>query len=118
MEGLDCSPSLNRRVCLGKRFGRPSYGPPTEAWSISGAKLGWSLRLKQKKRTILHLIPQNDTFLVGIVLGDLALSLLCRDDLSPDVQLLIGEAPRYGEGTGFRIPVSRAANCTDVEIVI
>lgn len=47
-----------------------SYGPLTEAWGFSGAKYGWSLRLKQKKRTILYLIPQSDTSLVGIVLGD------------------------------------------------
>ena len=95
-----------------------SYGPLTEAWGFSGAKYGWSLRLKQKKRTILYLIPQSDTFLVGIVLGDRALSLLRRDDLSPEVLHAIDEAPRYGEGTGFRIPVAQAADCTDIEIVI
>ncbi len=95
-----------------------SYGPLTEAWGFSGVKYGWSLRLKQKKRTILYLIPQSDTFLAGIVLGDRALSLLRRDDLSPEVLNAIDEAPRYGEGTGFRIPVAQTADCTDIEIVI
>ena len=28
-----------------------SYGPLSEAWSFSGAKYGWSLRLKQKLTT-------------------------------------------------------------------
>ena len=95
-----------------------SYGPLSEAWSFSGAKYGWSLRLRRKKRTILYLIPQNQAYLVGVVLGDRALSLLRRDDLSPDILLLIDEAPRYGEGTGFRIPVTSSADCTDIEIVI
>lgn len=94
------------------------YGPLSEAWSFSGAKYGWSLRLKQKKRTVLYLIPQVGSFLVGIVLGDRALSLLRRDDLNPKTSALIDEAPRYGEGTGFRIPVRSIADCTDVEIVI
>ena len=95
------------------------YGPLSEAWSFAGAKYGWSFRLKQKKkRTVLYLIPQVDTFLVGIVLGDRALSLLRRDDLNPETVLLIDEAPRYGEGTGFRIPVRSLADCADVEIVI
>ncbi len=94
------------------------YGPLSEAWSFAGAKYGWSLRLKQKKRTVLYLIPQMDSFLVGIVLGDRALSLLRRDDLNPETVLLIDEAPRYGEGTGFRIPVRSLADCADVEIVI
>lgn len=95
-----------------------SYGPLTEAWSFSGAKYGWSLRLKQKKRTILYLIPQTDTFLVGIVLGDRALSQLRRGDLSREVLDIIDAAPRYGEGTGFRIPVATAADCTEIETVI
>ena len=28
------------------------------------------------------------------------------------------EAPRYGEGTGFRIPVTSVGDCADIEIVI
>lgn len=95
-----------------------SYGPLTEAWSFSGARYGWSLRIKQKKRTILYLIPQTDTFLVGLVLGDRALSLLTRSDLSQEVLDIIDAAPRYGEGTGFRIPVAAAADCTEIETVI
>ena len=94
------------------------YGPLSEVWSFAGAKYGWSLRLKQKKRTVLYLIPQTGSFLVGIVLGDRALSLLRRDDLNSETLLLIDEAPRYGEGTGFRIPVRTVPDCTEVEIVI
>ena len=95
-----------------------SYGPLSESWNFAGAKYGWSLRLRKKKRTILYLIPQNGSFLVGIVLGDRALSLLRRDEISQRTLLLIDEAPRYGEGTGFRIPVTSAADCTDIETVI
>jgi len=95
-----------------------SYGPLSEAWSFSGAKYGWNLRLRQKNRTILYLIPQNHAFLVGVVLGDRALALLRREDVNPGTLLLIDEAPRYGEGTGFRIPVTSAADCTEIEIVI
>lgn len=95
-----------------------AYGPLTEDWSFSGAKYGWSLRLKQKKRVVLYLIPQLNAFLVGIVLGDRALTLLRRDDLGPEVLSLIDEAPRYGEGTGFRIPVASAGDIVDIEVII
>jgi len=94
------------------------YGPLSEDWSFSGAKYGRSLRLKQKKRTIIYLIPQNQGFLAGIVLGDRALSLLRRDALSPETLLVIDEAPRYGEGTGFRIPVNSEADCAAAEVII
>jgi len=95
-----------------------AYGPLTEDWSFSGAKYGWILRLKRKKRVVLYLIPQINAFLVGIVLGDRALSLLRRDDLGPGVLSLIDEAPRYGEGTGFRIPVPSADDIPDIEVII
>lgn len=95
-----------------------AYGPLTEDWSFSGAKYGWSLRLKQKKRVVLYLIPQLNAFLVGIVLGDRALTLLRRDDLGPEVLSLIDEAPRYGEGTGFRIPLASAGDIVDIEVII
>ena len=93
-------------------------GPLTEDWSFSGAKYGWSLRLKRKKRVVLYLIPQLDAFLVGVVLGDRALSLLRRGDLSPEVLSLIDGAPRYAEGTGFRIPVASAGDIADIEVII
>jgi len=95
-----------------------AYGPLTEDWSFSGAKYGWILRLKQKKRVVLRLTPQIDAFLVGIVLGDRALTLLRRGDLSPGVLSLIDGAPRYGEGTGIRIPVPSAGDIADIEVII
>jgi hypothetical protein len=95
-----------------------SYGPLSEGWSFAGAKYGWSCRLRRKKRTILYLIPQEGSFLVGVVLGDRALTLLRRDDLSTGTVQLIDQAPRYGEGTGFRIPVSSKADCDEVEVVV
>ena len=95
-----------------------SYGPLSEEWKFSGAKYGWSCRLRQKKRTVLYLIPQDRAFRVGIVLGDRALTLLRRGQMSPEALALIDEAPRYGEGTGFRIPVTSLADCKDIEIAI
>jgi hypothetical protein len=95
-----------------------AYGPLSEEWSFSGAKYGWTSRLRAKKRTVLYLIPQEGAFLVGVVLGDRALTLLRRDDLRTGTLALIDEAPRYGEGTGFRVPVTSVADCTEIETII
>jgi len=95
-----------------------TYGPLSTEWNFAGAKYGWNARVRRKKRTILYLIPQNQTFLVGLVLGDRALGLLRRDDLKAGVLAIIDEAPRYGEGTGFRVPVSSNADCSDIETIV
>lgn len=94
------------------------YAPVSHSWNFAGAKYGWIQRLKRKKRTLLYLTPQNGRFLVGMVLGDRALGLLDRDRLSREVLDLIDEAPRYGEGTGIRIPVSDRAECGDIETIL
>lgn len=95
-----------------------SYGPVSTDWSFGGAKYGWICRLKRKKRVILRLTPQEGSFLVGVLLGDRALGLLRRDQLSSGTNEIIDQAPRYGEGTGFLLPVSTAADCDEVEVVI
>lgn len=94
------------------------YGPLDSEWSYSGAKYGWSCRLRRKKRVVLYLIPQDGALLVGIVLGDRALGLLRRDEISPEMLSIIDEAPRYGEGTGFRIPVTSPDDCASIELII
>ena len=48
------------------------YPPLDQAWGFAGAKWGWSLRLRQKKRTVLYLTPRRKSFLAGFALGEKA----------------------------------------------
>lgn len=82
------------------------YAPATEQWNFAGAKYGWSVRLKQRERVVLYLIPQQGRFLVGIVLGGKAVAAVREAGLPADVLDLIASAPRYAEGTGVRLPVT------------
>ncbi len=82
------------------------YAPVTELWNYSGAKYGWSLRLKRKDRVVLYMTPQAGCFLVGIVLGDKAAQAAHRSGLSDSVLALIDNAPRYAEGRGIRLSVA------------
>lgn len=91
------------------------FPPVEEQWSYSGEKYGWSLRLKRKKRVILYMTPCERHFLVGFVLGDKAVKA-ARDAGVPEaVVATIDNAPRYGEGTGFRVEVRSRADLTAVK---
>lgn len=81
------------------------FPPLEQTWLHSGAKWGWSLRLKQKKRTVLYLTPGNRHFLVGLVLGEKAVAAAKAQPLPGPTLDLIAEAPRYPEGRGIRIEV-------------
>lgn len=74
-------------------------------WNFGGPKYGWSLRLKQGRRTIVYLIPGTGRFLVGFVLGEMAVRSALEAGLSPAVVDLIQGAPKYAEGRGFRLEV-------------
>lgn len=81
------------------------YAPLAVNWGFGGAKWGWTLRLKQKKRTVLYMTPRERHFVVGIVLGEKAVKAARAAPLRDSVLTLIEEAPRYPEGRGVRIEV-------------
>lgn len=81
--------------------------PVIEEWRFSGEKYGWSLRLKQKKRTILYLTPCKRYFLCAFVFGQKATEAARRSALPKDVLTTINEARVYAEGRGFRLEVKK-----------
>ena len=89
------------------------YAPLDETWGFAGAKWGWSLRLKQKKRTVLYVTPCEGHFLVGFVLGEKAVKAAHASRLPDSVLTLIDQAKKYAEGRGVRIEIRTKK---DVEI--
>lgn len=82
------------------------HAPITEQWNFSGAKFGWSLRLKRKERVVLYMTPQAGHFLVGVVLGEKAAKAAHQSGLPNSILTLIDSAPRYAEGRGIRLAVA------------
>jgi hypothetical protein len=80
--------------------------PLTQLWNFSGAKYGWSLRLKRRDRILLYLTPKSGCFVLGVVLGEKAAKAAHVSGLPEEVLALIDDAPRYAEGRGIRLAVS------------
>jgi hypothetical protein len=95
-----------------------SWPPIEERWNFAGAKFGWSLRLVQKKRVVVYLTPEAGHFLVGVVLGDRAVAAARAAGLPPAVLALLDAARRYGEGTGLRVEVRRAADLAAIRTLL
>ncbi|MFZ2492870.1 MAG: DUF3788 family protein [Thermoanaerobaculia bacterium] len=74
-------------------------------WAFAGAKYGWSMRVKRKARVILYLIPQDGHFLVGVVLGERAVSAAHQSGLPEAIVAELDAARPYAEGRGIRFPV-------------
>lgn len=82
-----------------------THGPLAEEWNFAGAKFGWSLRLREKRRVALYLIPGSGAFPVGIVLGEKAYAEAMRSAVPDLIKQMFREAKPYAEGRGVRIEV-------------
>ena len=94
------------------------HGVAVQEWKSVSLKYGWSLRLKLKKRTIVHLSPYKGCFRVVFILGDRAMRVARQSDLPTGVAQAPEEAPRYTEGTGLRLIVKDAKDLAAIRKLV
>ncbi len=90
----------------------------TQEWTSFSPKYGWSLQLKLKKRTILHLSPCQGYFRAALALGDRAMKAARENKFSKTVAKVLEDAPRYAEGTGVRIVVKKAGDLAAIRKLV
>ncbi|MFC1628560.1 DUF3788 domain-containing protein [Gemmatimonadota bacterium] len=93
------------------------YPPLTDKWGFSGKQWGWSLALKQKKRTILYLTPSETFFYAGFALGEKAVEVIRQSGLPPSVLSIIEDAPKYAEGRGLRLEIRSAEDVSHALVI-
>lgn len=86
-----------------------AFQPLTHEWKTYSQKSGPTLRLLQKKRALLYLIPRQECFDVSVVLGPRAVEAAKASDLPGSVIREIESAKPYPEGTPVRIEVRNDA---------
>jgi hypothetical protein len=114
-EALGATASLWRRVA--DRVAA-AHGPAVSQWNFAGAKFGWSMRLKQGDRVLLHLTPCSGHFLAGISLGERAVAEAKAAGLPADVVEALDASPRYAEGRGLRLAVRTEAHADAVVALV
>ena len=91
-----------------------TFTPLSVDWGFAGKAYGWSLRLKQKKRTVLYLTPCEGHFLASFALGEKAVKAAHNSDLSASLLQAIDNAKKYAEGRGVRLEVRNAKDVREV----
>jgi hypothetical protein len=94
------------------------YPGAIEEWNYTGAKYGWSYRIKDKKRAILYLLPRKDYFKVAFVFGQKATDQILDSNVSDFIKNELKEARVYAEGRGIRIDIKDASMIKDIEFLI
>lgn len=83
-----------------------AFPPLEEVWTPSTQPFGHVCRLKQKKRTLLYLIPGGSRFDVAAVLGTRAFALAMTSELPTFIKQLLSDARPYAEGRGIRFTIA------------
>ena len=91
-----------------------AYPDAVLAWKHYGPKHGWQLKIQQKRRALLYLVPQEKAFLAGMALREAAFPALRTAGLSRALVREIETAKPYLEGYPARVTVRLKR---DVDIV-
>jgi hypothetical protein len=80
-----------------------AHGSVKCEWHFGRTTGTWHVRLKQKARTILYLLPREKYFLTAFVFGERAEAAIRASDLPAMVVKALNEAPPCGAGRGIRL---------------
>jgi hypothetical protein len=86
----------------------------TGEWNFSGAKYGWSYRIKDKKRAVVYLLPRREFFKVAMVFGPAATEKVLKSEISEAIRKELEAAKPYAEGRGIRIDVKDDSVSEDI----
>ena len=94
------------------------YPEAREDWNFPGEKYGWSFRLKDKKRAIIYLLPQEGFFKASLVFGQKAVTAILQSQISETIKEELRNARVYAEGRGLRIDVNDKSSLADLKELI
>ncbi|MCB0284287.1 MAG: DUF3788 domain-containing protein [Calditrichae bacterium] len=81
------------------------YGDLTEEWKYYNSKSGWIMKLFLKKRNLLFLTVQENSFTLSLVFGDKAVAVVEQSDLPAGIKERLSSARQYAEGRGISFDV-------------
>lgn len=94
------------------------YPNAIEEWNFPGEKYGWSFRLKDRKRAIIYMVPQDQFFKVSFVFGQKATGIILDSPVSDEIKTALSNAKVYAEGRGIRIDVKDKSSLEDIKELI
>ena len=87
-----------------------------EEWNCSN--FGWSLRIKDKKRTIIYLLPREGFFKAAFVFGQKSTDLILKSTVTDTIKAELMAARVYAEGRGIRIDIKNKLMTDDIKQLI
>ncbi len=81
------------------------FAPLEVQWRPSRMPFGRMCLVRNKKRTLLYLTPDNRRVWVAVILGERAFNLAMSSSIPAPIKRMFAEARPYAEGRGIRFAV-------------
>jgi len=90
-------------------FIESNYGSVKLAWKFYNKKTGWILKLFNKKRNVLFVVPCQGYFKVAFTFGEKAINLIEESNKIPEViKIGLATTKKYVEGKTIQIEVKKS----------
>jgi len=76
-------------------------------WKYYGVKIGWSLKLINKKRNIVFVGPEDGYFRLAFAFGEKAYQQILKSNLPDAIKQQMSEAKVYVEGRPLRLEIRK-----------
>src|ERR1035437_619222 len=92
------------------QFIESEFGESHLEWKYYGAKIGWSLKIFNKKRNVVFVGPDEGYFRVAFAFGEKAYQEIMKTDLPDPIKKQLQEAKVYVEGRPLRLEIKTKAD--------
>jgi len=99
-------------------FIKNEYGEVSLQWKYYNSKTGWILKLLNKKRNVLFVVPCDKYFGVAFTFGERAANLVYASNLPESLKNELFNAKKYAEGRTILVDVKNENDVEDVLTMI
>ena len=101
-----------------RKFVFEKYPAAIEEWHVAVKKFGWNYRIKDRKRAIVYLSPQNGYFTATFVFGQKATDQIIAGQISEEIKKELLNSKVYMEGRVLRIDLHDSFKVDDIRKLI
>jgi hypothetical protein len=88
------------------------FGECTPEWKFYGTKIGWSLKLLNKKRNLIFIGPEEGYFRAAFAFGEKACQAILASEMPETIKDELRTAKVYVEGRPLRLTVKTPTELT------
>ena len=101
-----------------KQFIENEFGNITPEWKFYNKKSGWILKIFNKKRNVLFIVPCNKFFRVVFTFGEKATNLIYNSELPVFIKEKLFNAKKYKEGRTIQLEVKDEDDLNNILLII